>query len=458
MYLVFILSCITSVSIIQGDKVEISIQKLSDNVREMKKIITNQALFLNQNRNNLDKMREISNHIFEHGVRTERIEKEISRLSNEIISLSSILEQSGKTTSEPFEKQTFLDIKNDMQIMWNTIEIAQAHIDGHGRLINNLSNRLIAQENARINSKDTKEPIKRGRNENENRNTDVVNSSMENRLDHLEEIEKITALRSCSEYKNQGIDTSGNFMIDPDGLFQGVTAFMVFCNFETDTTEVEHDHEKLVDIPHCEGAMCFDMKIKYKPQMNQLEALINSSESCTQGVRFGCVQAPLAAYYPTKYVGVWTNRFGEEEFYFTASNSGVHVCDCGLKNNCSEAGFMCNCDSSTPDLQEDNGTITNMTALPITGFRYGKLESAGQSAFIEIGRLMCKGGKPREPKLLKRNCRDMDQTESFSSFNFPSNVNNDELCRFRGLYEDLIAQKELAQPSRNKTKEVNKVM
>ena len=157
MYLFFILFGISSFSIIQGDKVEISIQKLSDNVKEMKKIITNQALFLNQNRNNIDKMREISNNIFEHGVRTERIENEISRLSNEIISLSSILEQSGKMASEPFQKQAFLDIKNDMQIMWNTIEIAQAHIDGHGRLINNLSNRLITQENARINSKDNKE-------------------------------------------------------------------------------------------------------------------------------------------------------------------------------------------------------------------------------------------------------------------------------------------------------------
>ena len=100
----------------------------------------------------------------------------------------------------------------------------------------------------------------------------------------------------------------------------------------------------------------------------------------------------------------------------------------------------------------------NMTALPITGFRYGKLESAGQRAFIEIGRLMCKGGKPREPKSLKRNCRDMDQIENFSSFNFPNNINNDELCRFRSLYEDLLAQQEIAQPSRNKTKEVNKVM
>merc|ERR1711994_394402 len=136
--------------------------------------------------------------------------------------------------------------------------------------------------------------------------------------------------------------------------------------------------------------MCFDMKIKYKPQMNQLEALIESSESCAQDVRFGCIQAPLASYYPTKYVGVWTNRLGEEEFYFAASDSGVHVCDCGLTNNCSLTGFMCNCDSATPIPQEDIGTITNMTSLPITGFKYGNLEANSQRASIEIGRLKCK--------------------------------------------------------------------
>ena len=67
MCLIFILFAIDTISFSQCDKVEISIQQLSDDVKEMKKIITSQALFLNRNTNNLNDFSQISNNKIEHG-------------------------------------------------------------------------------------------------------------------------------------------------------------------------------------------------------------------------------------------------------------------------------------------------------------------------------------------------------------------------------------------------------
>ena len=54
----------------------------------------------------------------------------------------------------------------------------------------------------------------------------------EERLQHLEELSKIHTLRSCHEYDEYGINTSGRYFIDPDGPLIGLEPFEVYCNFE----------------------------------------------------------------------------------------------------------------------------------------------------------------------------------------------------------------------------------
>ncbi len=96
------------------------------------------------------------------------------------------------------------------------------------------------------------------------------------------------------------------------------------------------------------------------------------SQSCTQSIKFGCDLAPLED--DDVDYGTWINRNGEKEIYFVGSNSGTHMCSCALTNTCADPAYNCNCDAQFHDMFHDLGTITDMSALPITGFNYYGLQ------------------------------------------------------------------------------------
>ena len=50
---------------------------------------------------------------------------------------------------------------------------------------------------------------------------------IEERLSKLEDLAKIGTLRSCFEYSQYGLKTSGSYMIDPDGGLIGQEPFQV---------------------------------------------------------------------------------------------------------------------------------------------------------------------------------------------------------------------------------------
>ena len=56
---------------------------------------------------------------------------------------------------------------------------------------------------------------------------------LESRVDMLEELAKIGTLRSCAEYAQYVLKTSGLYMIDPDGPLLGQPPFQVFCDFKS---------------------------------------------------------------------------------------------------------------------------------------------------------------------------------------------------------------------------------
>ena len=55
---------------------------------------------------------------------------------------------------------------------------------------------------------------------------------LEDRVKKLEELAKIGTLRTCAEYAQYGLTTSGLYMVDPDGPLLGQPPFQVFCNFD----------------------------------------------------------------------------------------------------------------------------------------------------------------------------------------------------------------------------------
>ena len=196
--------------------------------------------------------------------------------------------------------------------------------------------------------------------------------SVEKRLQHLEEVTKVSSLRSCKEYEEYGIVKSGTYTIDPDDPLMGDPPFNVYCDFDSHTTEVLHSKEgETNEIEHCSGHMCYHLELNYNTTMQQIVSLIDLSESCSQHINFDCFLAPLSTNFQP--IGQWVNRNGFNETYFTGSNSGNHVCECGIHGSCSGAArnLTCNCDAADlPVVQNDSGEITDMAALPITGFYY----------------------------------------------------------------------------------------
>ena len=54
---------------------------------------------------------------------------------------------------------------------------------------------------------------------------------LEERVTKLEQLARIGTLRSCAEYARYGLDSSGPYIIDPDGPLLGQEPFQVYCNF-----------------------------------------------------------------------------------------------------------------------------------------------------------------------------------------------------------------------------------
>jgi len=257
----------------------------------------------------------------------------------------------------------------------------------------------------------------------------VQNKTLEERVSHLEDLAMIKSLRSCHEYSRYGITNSGLFTIDPDGDLVGLEPIEVYCNFQEQTTQVMHDHEFVVDIPHCEDDYCYRLNISYSAPIEQITTLIELSETCDQEIKFSCF---LSALYDTDTpIGAWINRNGDPEIYFDGANHGTHMCQCSLDDSCSDSshGAVCNCDANfIPEMQADEGRITDVAALPITGFVYGDLVYESQIAQIEIGRLKCRGQKQMEPKEITENCSNLKRGGVDQSGNYVMSDGNVAFC------------------------------
>jgi len=210
---------------------------------------------------------------------------------------------------------------------------------------------------------------------------EVEDPEIEDRVAKLEDLAKIGTLRSCFEYSQYGLKTSGAYMIDPDGGLIGQEPFQVHCDFTTG---------------------CYQKNITYingltqeGVSMYQIVSLIELAAYCEQEIQYDCTLAPLTAE-DVNYA-FWEDRQGETNAYYTGSNYGFHGCDCHYEaDGCIEEETKhntCNCDANLPIPFTDTGTITNMTALPVMKLFFGGLNYELQSAAYQLGRLKCYGDK-----------------------------------------------------------------
>ena len=264
---------------------------------------------------------------------------------------------------------------------------------------------------------------------NEN-NPEVINQApegpnLEDRVQKLETFFKVETLRSCEEYAEFGIRTSGVYPIDPDGILIGQPPFSAYCRFDENTgqvvTEIMHNvSEDLINVENCEDPGCYVKNLSYISgndrkviETSQLEALIQLSSECKQDFYYECLLAPL------RNEGVdyayWTGPDGEKNVYFTGSAS-KHACDCFYsEQGCEKQDLLntaCNCDSNEPTPLVDTGSITKSSALPILSIAFGGLSFEMQQASYTIGRLACQGKNFEEVGTSCRSLKLAGQTKS----------------------------------------------
>ena len=104
---------------------------------------------------------------------------------------------------------------------------------------------------------------------------------------------------SCAELFAHGIKISGIHYIDPDGRYEGLPAFVVFCDFVRNVTKIQ-PLSKNMEAPNV---------IKYSPTMEQSKALRESMGSCYQEITFNCSVQTIERLFWVDFKGKLSDTF-----------------------------------------------------------------------------------------------------------------------------------------------------
>ncbi|XP_075684292.1 uncharacterized protein LOC142652531 [Rhinoderma darwinii] len=139
---------------------------------------------------------------------------------------------------------------------------------------------------------------------------------------------------SCANLRNAGVQESGTYTIDPDGVGQGESHFTVECDMASDVTTgitiVGHDSEGKERVSPCQTPGCYSRVITYKSSsLAQLRSLTSISENCEQFVKLDCrhvrfLDGPW---------GWWVSRDGDQIISWGGSNTNSGRCACGENGN-----------------------------------------------------------------------------------------------------------------------------
>ena len=250
-------------------------------------------------------------------------------------------------------------------------------------------------------------------------------------LQYLKELSKLNVVRTCEEMHQYGVNKSDHYLIDPDGPLTGKEPIRVFCNFTEDlvTTMVSHDSEQKIEVSHCADPGCYSRKINYDAPLEQIEALIDLSELCTQQIRYDCFLSALQEGGIN--FGFWQDKSGESQYYWTGSHYGQHTCSCHFsEEGCFEEDILnnvCNCDANKPAELFDDGIIANSSALPIIGLNFGGLALDAQSAYHTLGKLNCAGKKTVDSKATSCSSLKLDGNFQNGYYNIKNNGQHSKL-------------------------------
>ncbi|XP_071489971.1 neurexin-4-like [Diadema antillarum] len=188
----------------------------------------------------------------------------------------------------------------------------------------------------------------------------------------------------------------GEHVVDVDGSGP-LDPFTVTCSIDVTTgyhwTEVSHDTETTMDVPSGhEAPGSFSREIGYEASLDQMQALIESSEACTQFIQYQCTNSRLLNSPSGPAYGWWVSRHDQMMTNWGGAATGTGRCACGVGMTCApDSSKYCNCDGSNTNNQVDEGDLTDKENLPVKELRFGDTGDAGSRASFQLGKLMCRG-------------------------------------------------------------------
>ncbi|XP_020287513.1 neurexin-4 isoform X1 [Pseudomyrmex gracilis] len=206
---------------------------------------------------------------------------------------------------------------------------------------------------------------------------------------------------SCEAYKNMNaVNQRAEIQIDIDGS-GSLKPFPVTCVYVSNghiQTILRHSNENETPVDGFEEPGSFIQDINYDADLDQIEALINRSKSCSQSIRYRCKHSklfnspvPQGDYFrPNSW---WVSRNNQKMDYWGGAVPGSRKCECGILGNCADPTKWCNCDSGLEGWFEDGGYIKEKEYLPVKQLRFGDTgtpldEKEGR---YELGPLICEG-------------------------------------------------------------------
>ncbi|XP_021092078.1 contactin-associated protein-like 5 isoform X3 [Heterocephalus glaber] len=199
--------------------------------------------------------------------------------------------------------------------------------------------------------------------------------------------------QSCEVYRHQG-NTAGFFYVDSDGSGP-LGPLQVYCNITEDKiwVSVEHNNTELTRVQGANPQKPYMMTLDYGSSMEQLEALIDSSEHCEQEVAYHCKRSHLLNTPDGPPFTWWIGRSNEKHLYWGGSLPGVQQCACGLEESCLDIRYFCNCDADKDEWTNDTGFLSFKDHLPVTQIVITDTNRSNSEAAWRIGPLRCYGDR-----------------------------------------------------------------
>lgn len=206
---------------------------------------------------------------------------------------------------------------------------------------------------------------------------------------------------SCRDIKSRQLDlsggaikdTSGFYIIDPDGEGKGEAPFQVFCNMtkyvDNAVTVISHDSEDRTLVNGFESSGSYKRAVSYTgASLTQIENLISVSVECRQFIKYECLEAELFL----RNGSWWVSRDGNRMNYWGGAVPNSGTCACANDNSCVNPDFGCNCDAEIQnEWLEDSGFLSDKSTLPVTQLRFGDTGESSEQGYHTLGKLMCIG-------------------------------------------------------------------